>query len=244
MTLATQLRQAVDTIIAQQKQIQVGEYAPAVEASVRRDSAPGVPGEVAPTPLVRCFWVNDEFTEYKRVVCFSIVGDETPTCDGLEVVRLSKYVDVLKKALGDDCLLALHMPNDRDVAQAYMKKHGLHNKMLEICDPSGAFSLALGIAFNGFTAGPDKNRHLQLVVPHRTWTYWETEVVCEGAEKVKRSVLKYLEQEEKKEGKGDKVCENNDPKAVLKKIQSLPVKSTASSVAGIRVDSDEKKAKA
>lgn len=242
MTLATQLRLAVDSIIAQQKQMLVGEYAPAVEASIRRDIEPGTPGKVAPTPKVEVFWIHEKFAEYKRVVCFSIVGDETPTCDGLQMAKLSAYVDILQNALGKDCLIALHMPNDRDVGQAYMKKHGLIGKVLEICDPSGAFSLALGIAFNGFTAGKDKNRHLQLVVPHRTWTYWETQEIGDGAAKVRRSVLKYLEQEEKKEDKGDKVCEKNDPEQVQKTIQSLSVESVTSGVAGVSVYDEKKKA--
>jgi len=245
MTLAAKLLSAVDDIISQQQLMKVGAFAPHVQISIKRDGIAGVAGRVAPEPKVNHFWIDALFAQYKRVVCFSIVGGKTPTCDGIEMVKLRRYIEVLKKALNTEaepCLICVHMPNDRDIAGPYMAECGLRDDVMEICDPSGAFSLELGIAFNGFTAGLDKNRHLPLVVPHRTWTYWETEEVGEGSAKVRRSVLKYLEQEEKAKEKGDKVCEKNDPANVLKTIQSLSVESVTSGVAGVSVYDEKKKA--
>src|SRR6201990_3402154 len=94
---------------------------------------------------------TDELFKGKTVVCFSVPGAFTPTCDAKHLPGFVELADQIK-AKGVDTI-ACTAVNDVFVMNAWGKHGGVGDKILMLADGNGAYVKSLGLEMGGTKVG-------------------------------------------------------------------------------------------
>jgi peroxiredoxin len=99
----------------------------------------------------------------KQAVLFAVPGAFTPTCSAKHLPGFVEQADALRKK-GVDLVVCLSV-NDAFVMGAWGKAQGTGDKVMLVADGNGAFSEAVGLAFDGsgFGMGTRSQRYAMVV---------------------------------------------------------------------------------
>ena len=225
----------IDHWLSQQVEIQEGAEIPRVLLSTKHETdKPGV-------YEVKYFWTNELFQQHKNIVVFSIVAADTPVCSNTELPLWAKHIDEIRKMFD---LVVCMMPDSRDVALEFLKRHNLYGKVVPFSDCNGLLALKMGIGQN-LSIGLDpvkdaeKPRQLPGICPKRTVMAFEQRDVKDADKTVQKVVLTSIQIDAN--GK----CEKTDPTkflAHLKQMRDLTPGVAQLAIAGAPAEKLERKA--
>ena len=99
----------------------------------------------------------------KKAVLFAVPGAFTPTCSAKHLPGFVEQAEAIRKK-GVDLVVCLSV-NDAFVRGAWAKAQGTGDKVMLVADGNGAFSEAVGLAFDGsgFGMGTRSQRYAMVV---------------------------------------------------------------------------------